>query len=482
MSNGTLQLQRFNVFIMRISKILTSCTLAVVTASEFQPEEIITRDVCILGGGATGSYAAVQLVERGYSVAVVEQKDRLGGHSETLYLLNGDLIDYGIRTYFNDSVVRNFFDQLQVEYEQYIPAANRTDRVNFRTGERVRNEPYTEDPTPALLRYRAALEQFDYLSTGGFYLPDEVPEVLLRSFREFVDANDLHDALFVIWTFSEALGDILETPLLFVLQLFGTPHINGVLQGYIRPRNGSATTFRAAARYIGESNILYRSTAVQTIRNSTGVQLVAENADGVQKLIRARKLLIAFPPILPKLRGFDLEATELALFRKWIYTPYYAAIVKGSGIPDEINVVNTDPGQPGSFPVPPYECILDYSGVAGYYRTRLVGNESFTEEDAQQLVLDDLRRMGDAGTYPINEKPEIIAFESHWPTSIMVPVDDVRDGFYRELYALQGQRSTYYTGYAFYTDYSTQLWNYTRTIVDMMTAELGISTNSNGEM
>ncbi|KAL4767940.1 hypothetical protein BDW60DRAFT_220085 [Aspergillus nidulans var. acristatus] len=457
---------------------LAPCTLALAAASEFQPEDIITRDVCILGGGATGSYAAVQLVERGYSVAVVEQKDRLGGHSETLYLLNGDFIDYGIRAYFNDSIVRDFFDQLHVEYEQFIPAANRTDRVNFRTGERVHNEPYLGDPIPALLRYRAALEQFDYLSTGGFYLPDEVPEVLLRPFREFVEANDLHDALFVIWTFSDALGDILETPLLFVLQLFGTPHINGLLQGYIRASNGSATTFRAAARDIGESNILYRSTAIQTTRNSTGVQLVVKSADGVRKLIRAQKLLIAFPPILPKLRGFDLDDTEISLFRKWIYTPYYAAVVKNSGIPDELNVVNTDPSQPGSFPVPPYECILDYSDVSGYYRTRLVGNESFTEVDAQQLVLDDLRRMGDAGTYPINEKPEIIAFESHWPTSIMVPVDDVRDGFYRELYALQGQRSTYYTGYAFYTDYSTQLWNYTRSIVDLMTAELGSPTRS----
>ncbi|KAL4746210.1 hypothetical protein BDW72DRAFT_210610 [Aspergillus terricola var. indicus] len=461
---------------MRISKILAPCTLALAAASEFQPEDIITRDVCILGGGATGSYAAVQLVERGYSVTVVEPKDRLGGHSETLYLPNGDFIDYGIRAYFNDPVVRDFLDQLHVEYEQYIPPANRTDRVNFRTGERVHNEPYPRDPTPALLRYRAALEQFDYLSTGGFYLPDDVPEVLLRPFREFVEANDVYDALFIIWTFSEALGDILETPLLFVLQLFGTPHINGLLQGYIRPRNGSAATFRAAARYIGESNILYRSTAVQTSRNSTGVQLVAKSADGARKLIRARKLLIAFPPILPKLRGFDLDDTELALFRKWIYTPYYAAVVKDSGIPNELNAVNTDPSQPGNFPLPPYECILDYSDVAGYYRTRLVGNESFTEENAQQLVLDDLRRMRDAGTYPINENPEIIALESHWPTSIMVPVDDVRDGFYRELYALQGQRSTYYTGYAFYTDYSTQLWNYTRSIVDIMTAELADQT------
>ncbi|KAL4762131.1 uncharacterized protein BDW70DRAFT_159122 [Aspergillus foveolatus] len=285
---------------MRLSKILATCTLALAAASGFQPEDIISRDVCILGGGATGSYAAVQLVEHGHSVAVLEQKDRLGGHSETLYLLNG----------------------VASEPISTIPL------VNFRTGKRVYNEPCPGDPIPALLRYRAALEQFDYLSTSGYNLPDEVPEVLHRPFREFVEANDLHDALFTIWTFLDVRGDMLETRLLFVRQLFGTTHINGLLQGYIGASNGSATTFRAAARYI----------------------------------------------------------------------------VKNSGISDGLIVVNTDPSKPGSFPVPPYEGILDYSDVSGYYRTRLAGNGSFTDEGAQQLVLDNLRRMGDAGTYPINEK------------------------------------------------------------------------------
>jgi hypothetical protein len=36
--------------------------------------------------------------------------------------------------------------------------------------------------------------------------------------------------------------------------------------------------------------------------------------------------------------------------------------------------------------------------------------------------------------------------------------------------------STYYIGYAFYADYTAQLWSYTRSIVDVMTAELGSST------
>jgi cation diffusion facilitator CzcD-associated flavoprotein CzcO len=39
----------------------------------------LERDVCIIGGGASGTYAAVRLQQMGLSVAVIEQKPRLGG-------------------------------------------------------------------------------------------------------------------------------------------------------------------------------------------------------------------------------------------------------------------------------------------------------------------------------------------------------------------------------------------------------------------
>jgi hypothetical protein len=41
--------------------------------------------------------------------------------------------------------------------------------------------------------------------------------------------------------------------------------------------------------------------------------------------------------------------------------------------------------------------------------------------------------------------------------TLMVSVEDIREGFYKRLYGLQGQKSTYYTGYTFCTDYSTAL-------------------------
>lgn len=49
-----------------------------INEADFARGSVITRDVAILGGGASGSYAAVRLREDlGHSVVVVEAKSRL---------------------------------------------------------------------------------------------------------------------------------------------------------------------------------------------------------------------------------------------------------------------------------------------------------------------------------------------------------------------------------------------------------------------
>jgi hypothetical protein len=438
-------------------------------AAGFKAEDIITRDVCILGGGATGTYAAVQLREQGHSIALVEKKNRMGGHAETLYLPNGEYVNYGVEGYFNNDLTKDFFNQLDVDYEPLLPGSIITENVNFNTGERdlPGNEPLTT--VAAAVLYRTAIEQFDYLASGAYYLPDEVPEVLLRPFREFVEAHALQGAMYLIFMFAENVGDILEAPLLYVIQNFGITHINALLGGgYIRPKNGTYELFSKAANYIDEQNTFYETTVTRANRNSTGVEMIVQSADGSRKLIEAKKLLITFPPTLSSLSGFDLRKEESSLFAKWSHMNYYAAAITNTGLPDGINVANTNPeNQPGSLPLPPFQWELEYSGVSGYFMTKIVAEANFTAEDAKDLIKSDLKRMGETGAFSTTE-PEIAAFASHSPETLIVDVDNVRDGFYRKLYALQGQQSTYYTGYTFCTDYSTPLWNYTSSVLNMM--------------
>lgn len=63
----------------------------------FKPDDIIVRDVAIIGGGSSGTHAAISLKDKGKSIVVVEKQARLGGHTETYTdPSTGIPIDYGV--------------------------------------------------------------------------------------------------------------------------------------------------------------------------------------------------------------------------------------------------------------------------------------------------------------------------------------------------------------------------------------------------
>lgn len=54
-----------------------------VNGKEYQVDQVITRNISIIGGGAAGTYAAIGLKDLGHEIIVIEKADRLGGHVET---------------------------------------------------------------------------------------------------------------------------------------------------------------------------------------------------------------------------------------------------------------------------------------------------------------------------------------------------------------------------------------------------------------
>jgi monoamine oxidase len=70
-------------------------------------KDIVTHDVCIIGGGASGTYAAMRLRDMNQSVVIVEQKDRLGGHTDTYTgPATKAKIDLGVIVWHNLDIVR----------------------------------------------------------------------------------------------------------------------------------------------------------------------------------------------------------------------------------------------------------------------------------------------------------------------------------------------------------------------------------------
>lgn len=80
-------------------------------------------------------------------------------------------------------------------------------------------------------------------------------------------------------------------------------------------------------------------------------------------------------------------------------------------------------------------------------------------------------RLRTAGTLNTTT-PEFAAYESHTPFELTVPKEAIAGGFYKDLYALQGQRHTWYTGAAFHTHDSSLLWQFTEGLIPDILAGL----------
>ncbi|KAK2761651.1 hypothetical protein FQN54_001479 [Arachnomyces sp. PD_36] len=447
-------------------------TAAGLTSKEPPQRKSITRDVVILGGGATGTYAAILLQDLGKSVAVVERNDHLGGHSATFYTSDGSHMDYGVQGFFNTNTTRTFLNRLNIDSEPLRQVSNESRKVNFNTGEQVPEEEPAVDTTASLLQYSLALSNFPYFLDGAYDLPDPVPEDLLIPFGEFVKKYNVESIIPIAFVFAHSVGNLMDTPAIYVIQDFGIPHVTALLGGYVKAKNGTAEVYNRAAEILS-ADVLYESTAVTVSRpgneqKQQGIIVEAKSASGRSTIINADKLLITIPPSLQNFKGFDLDDEEKSLFSQWLYKSYYIAVVGNTGIPDGVSVVNTIPENPGSLPREPFVWHLDDVGVPGYKTTKIVGNASFSEEDAKKLLLGNIQQMHESGTFVGAGEAEIIAWGSHTPITMSVSPEAVRGGFYRDLYALQGHRNTFYTGLAWCSDYSALLWGCTDRVVGKM--------------
>ena len=63
---------------------------------------------------------------------------------------------------------------------------------------------------------------------------------------------------------------------------------------------------------------------------------------------------------------------------------------------------------------------------------------------------------------------EVVAFSDHGPMHLTVPAEAYRAGFVQDLYALQGRRSTWWTGAAFASHFQTVIWEYNEVLLPKM--------------
>ncbi|KAH6661950.1 FAD dependent oxidoreductase [Plectosphaerella plurivora] len=434
----------------------------------------IQRDVAVIGGGAAGAHAAVWLRDHDRSVVVVEKASQLGGHTDAYTdPVSGKKINVGVQAWMEYGNAFDFPHRMNVSTSGGMEFTTLDyNFVDFTNGRPVADyvAPGPGDMYPALQRYLDVLEQYEPMILPGFDgFPDaeSIPEDLLMPFGEFVAKYDLAAAVPQIWdSTAQGLGDTMNVPALWVFQASGVPMVRALLgqAAAAVPASGRLyELFESVAAFLGD-DVLYSSTVVSSKRAETdGVSLVVEGPDGVT-CVEAKRLLIAFEPTTEDLKPFDTDAAEADVFDRFSYATVYAGILRHPSLKVGNAYSNRVPASTSYtvFPTASQVGRIDYiGGTEDLFQFTAVGTESDTTESIKALIAETINTMIEAGTLPAsNGTLSFAAFANHGKMHPHVSREDLLDGFIQRQLALQGKRSTWFTGAAFSAGFSTVLWEY----------------------
>lgn len=460
--------------------------------------EFITRDVAIIGGGASGTYAASRLREKGFSVTLVEKLDRLGGHSQTYTdPVSQKAIEYGVVFFHDNKLTRDFMTRHGIEpYSNTItdPSLHRIEFYDLQTGE------HTDFQPPEMHRVQAALQKYsDLLAANfsylefGYDLPNPVPEELLMPFLDFVRNYELEDMLNLAFQMGQGYGDFLHEPTLYAMKIVSGEILQHVGRGSLLRTKNNSELYGSVERELRDAGDLFLgSRVIETDRNPDKdgyTSLLVEDKNGLPTTIRARQLLLTVPPTIDILTGFfTLTEREVAIFSQFKSNWYWAGVLRNARLPD-FEVQNVDLSNPGGVPTLPGMYVFEATDAPDihtfwYGADARTGNQ--TEERIRNDVLETIKRIRSANGDATSdlEEVEFLALGNFSPFACMVETEAIRHGFYRELYGLQGQNNTWWTGAAWHTHDSSKLWQFTELILERVEERLRDVTafSPNGEL
>ncbi|KAF2104018.1 flavin-containing superfamily amine oxidase [Rhizodiscina lignyota] len=432
----------------------------------FHEEKILTRDVCIIGGGSSGTYSAIRLQQLGKSVALIEKEPVLGGHVNTFKdAATGQTFDYGVIVFDNISVVQNYFDHLGVNMKPFDEAGSTpvAKFANFRTGEVLSPSVFAPkgNLTAALLKYGSILDQFPFLS-NGYDLPSPIPEDFLLSWGDFLKKHQLGALASVGFEMIEGVGNMLAQRTLYIMKYFAKITVeNTLLNGFVTTAdNDNHKIYDKALLKLGSSAFV--SANVSRIeRHDSGVIVAFSTPQGC-KLVKASKLLIAIQPKLSSLSFLDTDAEERHLLGQFNNSYYWDAVIRNSGIPDNTSITNADKDAP--FGLPPLPGIYGFGPtiIPGLQTAYYSSPHAIDNDKVKSDILATIAKLvKEFGFPPANGTPEFAGFNDHRPFELTVSPDAIRKGFYRTLNGLQGKRSTWWTGATWQAHDSSQIWNWT---------------------
>ncbi|KAF2452038.1 FAD dependent oxidoreductase superfamily [Karstenula rhodostoma CBS 690.94] len=451
-------------------------------ATSISAVDVITRDVVIIGGGAAGSHAAVWLRDHNKTVAVVERSSQLGGHTAVYHHPStGAPINIGVQAWMEYLNTTSFPHRMGVDTNgsmQFEPLTKHY--IDFTSGLPVSYAP----PSPAaeqaaLSKYLSLCEKHASLMLPGFFnfpaAGADIPEDLTMDFSAFVQKYSLQAAVPRLWDSTVmGVGDFLRVPTLYVMQASGLVMARAMLgqSRAIVPSSGNLhELYERVADLLG-GDVQYDSIVVGSSRNETDVEVWVKHRDGIETVIVAKRLLVAFEPSPVALAPFDLDDEEADVLGKLRFSSVYAGLVQHPSLEGLQSWTNTVPGAVegnfSTYPLPAHVGRIAHQPGGGgrLFSFTAVGNEEDGPESIQALIAQSVENMVGVGTVnATNGTTTFPYFANHGLMHSRVSGEELRKGFIARQTALQGRRATWYTGAAFSSGFSTVLWAYNEVLL-----------------
>ena len=446
--------------------LLVGAAIAIPRNGDTTPKTtVLERDVVIVGGGSSGTYAAIRLKDEGLKVVVVEKEDVLGGHADTYIDPDtGIPINMGVVVFHDLAIVREYFGRMNVSLAPVKGGNTSTQYYDFATGRAVPAfQPASESQFgQALQKYGTVLEKYPYLSVSLEDLPYPVPEELLVSFSEFIETNGLEDVVQLINSLSQCNGELWKRPAIYGVKGLGLALLQAVQKGFINAESGDNNDlYRAAQKHLGD-DVVYNAVIESIDRSGHGIS-VRVNTPGGKVIVKAKKLLVAIQPTKENLKGIGLKLTpeEANIFGKFESFFYGSAVFTHEGLDPDKSYNNIGTNTPFNLLTLPgaysYHTFTGTNKVQTYFGSE---DPTITKEKVTSLIKDELHRLEAEGNIEPG-KAEFVFFSSHSPFHLHVDVDDIRKGFYKDLFALQAKTDTFWTGATFVEHDSSMIWTWT---------------------
>jgi hypothetical protein len=396
--------------------------------------------------------------------------------------------DYGVEAFLDIGNATSFFQRFAIELGPLTQANVTTEYIDFNTGALVNiTLPSLDAQVAALEKFLSIIEPWTkYVQPGywDFPQPADIPADFLIPYGDFITKYGLEDAVPLIYeTTGLGLGNMTLATTMFELQAFGTymaQSIVGQVQSYHPASGGNQALYNAIEDDLGD-DVLYSSTVIDSRRTDYSVSLTVQNhATGQITHIKSRQLLVAIEPTAGNTAPLDLDLNEKTLLSKFTYSREYSGIVNNSAFAVGTSYSNLpSAAAPDNYEILPnrsFTNTISYMGGNNLFHVIVVGDNTLDETAAKALVQENFSTLLKAGRLTESESGQEldwVAFSVHGPMHARVTPEEVQAGFFQKLYALQGQRSTWWTGGAFSCNFQTTLWDFDETLIPKILAELG---------